>query len=264
MIADLTGRVALVTGGAAGIGRAVVELLVEQGATAVATDIAGDALDALADTSRSGRLHTARLDVTDRDAVQRVVDETATAHGRLDILVCSAGIVLADEEERTTNPAADWERCMAVNLYGTVHACEAAAPHLRRSGDGAIVTIGSISAHAARAASGPYPVSKAAVLRYTKGLAGVLAPDVHVNAVCPGAVWTGMQARIAAEIQRHRGNAVVEDESTFFARYESITPMRRPQTPRDVAAAVVFLASPDARNITGQCLHVDGGTIIRD
>jgi NAD(P)-dependent dehydrogenase (short-subunit alcohol dehydrogenase family) len=92
-----------------------------------------------------------------------------------------------------------------------------------------------------------------------------LAPDVRVNAVCPGAVWTGMQARIGEEIQRFLDpDSTSDDESSFFARYEATTPMRRPQTPADVAKAVVFLASLDAANITGQCLHVDGGAIIRD
>lgn len=109
------------------------------------------------------------------------------------------------------------------------------------------------------------PTSKAAALRYAKSLALTLAPDVRVNSVCPGAVWTGMQARISAEIQAFRGPGVApDDEASFFARYEATTPLRRPQTPEDVAKAVAFLASSDARQITGQCLHVDGGAIIRD
>ena len=265
MIADLSGRVAFITGAGSGIGRATAVCLAEQGATVEATDLDDEALHSLIGELSVQRAHATRVDVTVPAEVRLAVDEAAARHGRLDILVCSAGIVFADDAERRVDPAADWDRCMAVNLRGTVNACEAAIDHLRQRTDGAIVTIGSISAHASRATLGAYPVSKAAVLRYTKSLALALAPAIRVNAVCPGAVWTGMQARIAAEIRRLTGAADRDnDEKTFFARYEAITPMKRPQTPQDVAKAAAFLASPDAANITGQCLHVDGGAVIRD
>jgi NAD(P)-dependent dehydrogenase (short-subunit alcohol dehydrogenase family) len=104
---------------------------------------------------------------------------------------------------------------MAVNLYGMMNACEAATAHLQRSDDGAIVTIGSISAHASRVTAGAYPTSKAAALSYTKSLALTLAPGVRANAVCPGAVWTGMRQRIAAEPQRFTKSERQEDEASF-------------------------------------------------
>lgn len=275
MIADLTGHVALVTGAGSGIGRAVVRCFVEQGAVVEATDIDGAAIDALVADFGAERVHGSRLDVTAVDDVRTVVDAAVARHGRLDVLVASAGVVLADDSPSGRDPAADWDRCFAVNVRGTVHACEAALAHMRPRHSGAIVTIGSISAHSARATVGAYPASKAAALRYTKGLALQVAPHVRVNAVCPGAVWTGMQARILAESRRARiartsGTAATvptpqdDDERTFFAPYEAITPLRRPQTVDDVAKAVAFLASPDASNITGQCLHVDGGAVIRD
>ena len=266
MIADLAGRVAFVTGAGSGIGLATVECLLEQGATVEATDLCPDGLAGLGEAN-PGRLHVGSLDVTDRAGVGNAVGAAVDRHGRLDILVCSAGIVFASPDFRAEcqdDERADWDRCMAVNLHGTINACEAAISHLRRSDDGVIVTIGSISAHASRATAGPYPTSKAAALRYTKSLALTLAPAVRANAVCPGAVWTGMQQRISTELQRFTQAERPEDAASFFARYESTTPMKRPQTPADVAKAVVFLASPDAANITGQCLHVDGGAVIRD
>lgn len=263
MIADLDGRVAFVTGAGSGIGLATVECLLEQGATVEATDLRPDGLAGLAEANPE-RLGVHFLDVTDRAAVRDAVDAATARHGRLDILVCSAGIVFAGAAERQADERADWDRCMAVNLYGTVNACEAAAAHLQRSDDGAIVTIGSISAHASRVTAGAYPTSKAAALRYTKSLALTLAPAVRANAVCPGAVWTGMQQRISTEVQHFTHSERPDDEVSFFARYEAATPMKRPQTPADIAKAVVFLASPDAANITGQCVHVDGGTVVRD
>lgn len=263
MIADLDGRVAFVTGAGSGIGLATVECLLEQGATVEATDVRTDDLAGLIEANPE-RLHVRPVDVTERAGVRNAVEAAADRHRRLDILVCSAGVIFATDTERQADDRADWERCMAVNLHGTINACEAATRHLQRSDDGAIVTIGSISAHASRATAGAYPTSKAAALRYTKSLALTLAPAVRVNAVCPGAVWTGMQQRISTELQRFSQAEQPDDEASFFARYEAMTPMKRPQTPADVAKAVVFLASPDAANITGQCLHVDGGTVIRD
>jgi NAD(P)-dependent dehydrogenase (short-subunit alcohol dehydrogenase family) len=260
----MKGKIAFVTGAGSGIGRATAICLLEQGARVHAADRDERALRALVHDLGSGRVHTWSLDVTDRVGTRDAIDAAAADSGGLDVLVCSAGVVLASDEERVKDPAADWNRCLGVNLHGTVHACEAAAPHLGLGEGGSIVTLGSISAHSARHSGGPYPVSKAAALLYTKSLALGLAPAVRVNAVCPGAVWTGMQERIAAEIQKFTGTDAPDDETTFFARYIDITPMKRPQSVTDVAKAIVFLASSDAANITGQCLHVDGGTIVRD
>lgn len=168
MIADLTNHVALVTGAASGIGRAVVEVFVEQGATVWATDRDGDGLASLVDEFGADRVRAAILDVTDAVAVRSVTDAAVAELGRLDVLVCSAGVVLAGERPLGRDASADWERCFAVNVRGTVNSCEAALAHLRGRGSGAIVTIGSISAHGQRATVGAYPASKAAALRYTK------------------------------------------------------------------------------------------------
>lgn len=273
MIADLTGQVAFITGAGSGIGRAVAHCIVEQGAFVEVTDIDDANLASLVAELGPDHAHATRVDVISADDVRAAVDAAVSRHERLDILVCSAGVVLAEDRELARDSPADWDRCFAVNVRGTVHACDAVIPHMKGQGGGAIVTIGSISAHAARATEGAYPASKAAALRYTKSLALSLAPTIRVNAVCPGAVWSGMQARILAE-QRRAVQAMnpdagpvaasANDEATFFARYEAVTPLKRPQQPADVAKAVAFLASGDASEITGQCLHVDGGAVIRD
>jgi len=273
MIADLRGKTALVTGAGSGIGAAVVRCFVEQGAVVVASDVESNGVEQLADELGRDAVEAVRLDVTDATLCAQVVREAVVAHERLDLLVCSAGVVLADDREPARDTPADWDRCFAVNVRGVVNSCESVMPVMKSQGHGSIVTIGSISAHGARATLGAYPASKAAALRYAKGLALELAPTIRVNAVCPGAVWSGMQSRILAETRRvlHALDPSVplevptpNDKTAFFAAYEAITPLRRPQRPADVAKAVAFLASDDASEITGQCLHVDGGAIIRD
>ena len=135
---------------------------------------------------------------------------------------------------------------------------------MRERNHGKIINVASISGHSARGTAGAYGVSKAATLRYTKGLAVEEAPySINVNAVCPGAVWTGMQARSFDRPEdvdpRYAG---MEPYEAFLEYYAPMTPLRRPQTPEEVAATVAFLASDDAASITGQCIHVDGGAII--
>ncbi len=273
MIADLRGKTALVTGAGSGIGEAVARCFVEQGAVVVATDVNVDGVEQLAEELGRDAVKVVQLDVTDATQCAQVASEVAASHGHLDLLVCSAGVVLADDRELARDTPADWDQCFAVNVRGVVNSCEAVMPTMKSQGQGSIVTIGSISAHGARATLGAYPASKAAALRYTKGLALDLSPTIRVNAVCPGAVWSGMQSRILAETRRvvHALDPSVpleepstDDETAFFASYQAITPLGRPQRPVDVAKAVAFLASDDASEITGQCLHVDGGAIIRD
>ena len=131
---------------------------------------------------------------------------------------------------------------------------------------GKIINIGSMSAHAARNLGGPYPTSKAAVLRYTKGLAYELRNDnINVNAVCPGAVWTsfqkGLQAQSIENDKTLKDNDLYE---SFLQKYSDVIPMGRPQTTDDIGQTVEFLSSDSSKNITGQCIHVDGGAILRD
>jgi len=207
-----------------------------------------------------------RLDVTDQTSVDTAVAELLRRWGGIDILVNNAGVTADPQRETAGDREEDWERTLAINVKGTVRCCEAVIPSMREHRYGKIVNIGSMAGHAARRTGGAYAASKAAVLRYTKGLAIRLAPDnINVNAVCPGALWTRFSQQDMAAIQRHEPAFTgMDPEEVFRQIYMPLLPLGRPQEPEDVAKMVVFLASDDTRNVTGQDIHVDGGAILRD
>ena len=249
MLADLTGKAAVVTGGGQGIGRGIALILARQGAAVAVADVTRDEPKSVArEISALGRGSVAlRMDVSKQEQVEAAMASAIDAFGRVDILVNNAGI-----------GGGDWRSTFDVNVLGVVHSCEAILPHMKERRYGKIVNIASMAGHAPRRAGGAYAVSKAAVLRYTKGAAYELAPsNINVNAVCPGAVWTAFQ-------QSAIGQSADDPYEAFLERYRGVIPMGRPQSTEDVGKAVAFLASDDARNITGQCLHVDGGAILRD
>jgi NAD(P)-dependent dehydrogenase (short-subunit alcohol dehydrogenase family) len=197
--------------------------------------------------------------------VDRVVGRVIAEWGSLDVLVNNAGIPSAPGREAEDRDV-DWDATFAVNVKGVVHCCDAVAPHMRQRAYGKIINVASMSGHAARTTSGAYAVSKAAVLRYTKGLARSLAPHgINVNAICPGAVWTRFQE--AGALRRQRGDtslAGTDPEQIFRDQYEPVIPLGRVQSPEDIGKMAAFLASDDAGNVTGQCIHVDGGVVMRD
>lgn len=264
MLGDLTGGMAMVTGAGSGIGRGIAWALASQGAHVAVTDVDPDlAAETAAILPGVGGM-ALPLDVTEPKSIDGAVTSVEEQWGRIDILVNNAGVPADPQRESSWDREEDWDRTFDVNVKGTVRCCEACLPGMQRQGSGKIVNIASMAAHAQRRTSGAYAATKAAVLRYTKGLAMTLAPDrINVNAVCPGAVWTGFQARDMAPMA---GDEVDEASlrATFEAHYADVIPFGRPQTVDDVGNAVAFLASDAARNITGQCLHVDGGATLRD
>ncbi len=239
-------RVALVTGGARGIGRAIVLALARDGLD-VAFTYARDA-DAAARTARDvkelGRRVLARpSDAARADEAEKVVEATRAELGRIDVVVENAGIVGPDGWERI--PADDWHRVLDVNLLGPYFAVTSAAAELRRT-RGSAVLVASIAASSAYPEELVYSASKAGVVSLARSLAYALAPEVRVNALAPGWVRTDMtralhtRPKAAAEIVRG-------------------IPAGRWGEPEDVAAAAVFLASDGARFVTGETLVVDGG-----
>ncbi|HUY73048.1 MAG TPA: SDR family oxidoreductase [Candidatus Dormibacteraeota bacterium] len=248
---DLGGRVAIVTGGGTGIGRAVSLRLARSGVKAVLVNYSRSAKDAEStahDLQAMGVDAVAHeADVADENAVKRMVAACVERFGALDLLVNNAGttrFIPHPDLDALTDEV--WDEILSVNLKGTFYCCRAAAPELRK-GNGAIVNVASISAYRATGSSIPYAVSKAGIVQLTRALALSLAPDVRVNSVSPGLVSTRwFRSRFGDEA------ALAQEES--FAK---ATPLRRIASPEDVARAVVALLENDL--ITGQDLVVDGG-----
>ena len=266
MLADLKDRRALVTGAGSGIGAGIAWILATQGALVAVTDREIKSADEVVADIDADRALAVQLDVTDPASVHHAVTAIQRHWGGIDILVNNAGVPADPERAHSDDREVDWDRTFAVNVKGTVRCCAAWLPGMRQRRYGKIVNIASMAGHAQRRTNGAYATSKAAVLRYTKGLAiEVAADDVNVNAVCPGAVWTEFQRHDMAAI---RGRVAAPEDASleqfFEAHYASVMPLGRPQTPEDIGKTVAFLVSDDARGITGQCVHVDGGAIVSD
>src|SRR3989441_2963550 len=248
---DLAGRVAIVTGGGTGIGRATSIRLARAGAKAVVINYSRSAGEAESTAEELRALGSEavpfRADVAYESMVKAMVASTVERYGRLDVLVNNAGrthFIPHPDLDALTD--AVWNDILGVNLKGTFFCCRAAAPELKKAGD-AIVNIASIAAHRASGSSIAYAVSKAGVVQLTRALALALAPEVRVNSVSPGLVSTRWFS------SRFGDEAAAAQEEAFAKQ----TPVQKIATPDDVARAVIALLENDL--ITGQDLVVDGG-----
>ncbi len=266
MIADLTGKTALVTGAGMGIGEGIALTLACQGADVALTDLEAEGPARVAARIHDSKTMALKLDVTSQESVDTAVARVLEEWGRLDILVNNAGVSSAPGGQPSSSREVDWDVTFSINVKGVLRCCDAVVSHMKERRYGKIVNMASMAGHAPRLMGGAYAASKAAVLRYTKGLAAELASfNINVNAVCPGAVWTHFQQESVKARQDVDQELLKRDpHSAFVQVYAKIFPLGRPQTVEDVGKAVAFLVSDDACNITGQCLHVDGGAIIRD
>lgn len=245
---DWSGRVAVVTGAASGIGAATAKHLAARGAHVVGFDIdpVGLANTVEAIEAAGGAGTAAALDVADREAVQAEVDHAGEVHGRLDFVVNCAACFLARGSDVTPD---EWDRVLAVNVRGLSNVVQAARPLLARTAGAAVVNTASISAHVAQPARWTYNATKGAIVTLTKCMAMDLAPDgIRVNVVSPGWIWTPEVARAAA------GDRAAWEP--IWGRYHLL---RRLGEPAEVASAIAFLCSSDASFITGAELPVDGG-----
>ena len=245
---DLSGKVAIVTGSTRGIGLAIATAMRGRGAHVVISSEDAD------ETARvAGELDTLGItaDVTDTAALAALVDGTVARYGRLDILVCNAGIT------GVPGPFAgiemdDYDRVMAVNLRSQVVLANLALPHIAAAGGGAVILMSSLSSIRGNGRINAYALSKAGVAQLARNLAVEWGPrGVRVNAISPGFIRTPLSAPLFAD-------------DAFIARRMAMTPLRRPGEVEEIAGAAVFLASPAGAFVTGQNLVIDGGTAITD
>lgn len=252
---EFEGRVAIVTGGGTGIGRATSIRIAQGGAKAVVINYSRSDKDAKSTAEEVRALGAEatpyQADVADENSVKRMMEATVEREGRLDILVNNAGTThFIPHSDLDALTDAVWDEILRVNLKGTFFCCRAAAPELRKT-KGAIVNVASIAAHRASGSSIVYAVSKAGIVQLTRALALSLAPDVRVNSVSPGLVSTRWFR------QRFGDDEAVAQEEAFAGT----TPLKRIAGPDDVAQAIVALLQNDA--VTGQDLIVDGGKNIQ-
>ena len=265
MLGDLTGKRALVTGAGRGIGQGIAVALAEQGAAVAVTDLRAELTQETV-AQIEGETLVMALDVTDIASVDDTIGSVISQWGALDILVNNAGGGAPPGAKARENSDDAWDFAFAMNVKSAVHCCDAVIPHMKERRYGKIINIGSTGAHASFARSGPYFANKAAVLRYTKGLARELGSyNINVNAICPGAVWG--PSHVAGALQRQSRDPSLSGktpEEIFRDVYVPDRILSRTELPVDIGKMAAFLASDDTQNVTGQCLHVDGGMTLRD
>jgi 3-oxoacyl-[acyl-carrier protein] reductase len=249
---SIAGRGALITGAASGMGRATALLFADEGAQVAVTDLNEAGARAVAEeiAAAGGRARAFQLDVADLAQIQRVVDETAKAFGRLDIVINNAGIAIGGPIE-SANFESLWQRALDVMLTGPMRVIRAALPHLAASDAGRIVNIASTEALGAQSNSAPYTTAKHGLVGLTRSLAVDLgARGITVNCICPGPIRTGLTAGIPDEAKQK------------FARRR--VSLKRYGEPEEVAQLTLAFVLPSASYLNGVTLPVDGGFSIQN
>ena len=244
-------KVAIITGGGSGIGRAACQLFAEEGAKVVAADINLDgATETVELVRKTGEAVAVEADVSKEADAQKIADAAVEAFGTINILVNNAAAFIYGRVEDATE--ADWDRILAVNVKGPAFCVKAVLPVMKAAGSGAIVNIGSISSFIAQPDYVPYNTSKSAVLNFTRCLAMDLAPfNIRVNALCPGVTHTPALDQAMVELNFSPEDAQKEWGDPAL--------LKRVARPREIAHGILFLASDDASFVTGTHLLVDGG-----
>jgi 3-oxoacyl-[acyl-carrier protein] reductase len=250
---DLTGKTAIVTGSATGIGAAVAKALSRRGAKVVInyTKSQAEAEETAAEIrAAGGEPLLVRADVAEDAGCRRMAEETLKAWGRIDILVNNAGTTkFAAHHDLDALSADDFLWIYKVNVVGAFQMIRACAPAMRTHASGSVVNISSIAGVHGVGSSAAYAASKGALNTLTLSMARALAPEVRVNAICPAFVATRW---FADRFGKQAAEAIAEQQ-------RSVTPLKRAGTPEDIADAVAFFASPASRHVTGEMLLLDAG-----
>jgi len=257
----LADKVALITGGAAGLGREIVKCFLKEGARVIVTDINTKLGSQLAESTGCEFICQ---DVTNEDEWLVIIKIIESRYGKLDILINNAGIE-GPMSKATSSPETtslqDWKRVQSVNVEGVFIGCRAAIPAMRRSGGGSIINISSIAALLPTPEHVAYGVSKAAVRHLTMSIAMHCATDgskIRCNSIHPGTILTPMLERVIIEKSQERG---ISDKQ-MLTELKAEIPQGEFQLPEDIAAAALFLASDESKHITGLKMVVDGGNTL--
>jgi NAD(P)-dependent dehydrogenase (short-subunit alcohol dehydrogenase family) len=263
----IAGNVAVVVGGAQGLGLAIASAFAAEGAHVVIVDRDPAAGESARQLATAGEVQPLGLvaDVTDAPAIRDVARVISDRLGRCDHVVHAAAIGSGKFGFPFWNlEPSDWPRVLEVNLVGAVNVAHAFAPGMAEAGAGTFLFLGSVAGQIGSPTDPPYSASKAGLINFAQCAARDLAPfNVRVNTLCPGMVRTGLNQSVWkawADIQPEGGRLTYEEWAAEKIR-RSI-PLNRWQEPEDIAAMAVFLASPRARNITGQTINVDGGFVM--
>jgi NAD(P)-dependent dehydrogenase (short-subunit alcohol dehydrogenase family) len=244
----LTGKVALITGAASGLGAVAARLFAAEGARVVIADT-DDGADVVADIGAGGgEAVCIRTDVTSEADMTAAVACAVDTFGSLDVMYNNAGVMLSSDDNPVNTPLSTWDTTMEINVKGVMLGCRAAIPVMQKQGSGSIVNVASFVAHMGAATPQvAYTASKGAVLAMTREIAVIYARQgIRANALCPGPVMTPLLAKfLADDAQRERRLVHI--------------PMGRFGEPEEIAKAALFLASDDSSWMTGQSLIVDGG-----
>lgn len=255
----LADRVAFITGGGRGIGRAIALAFAREGAHVAVAARSRAQLDAVAAEARAAGREALALecDVSDSRSVQNAVGATFSKWGRLDILVNNAGTV--ERVKITDCDESIWNRTIAVNLTGTYLCTRAALPHMLKAGYGRIINIASVGARQAVPYAPAYTAAKHGVLGFTRAVAlETAARGITANAICPGWVDTDMAENAIAEITAKTGRTREQARKAL----EQMSPQQRIFAPEEVAAVALLLASDEGRGITGQAINLCGGSVM--
>ncbi len=274
----LENKVAIVTAAGRGIGRGIAVCLAAEGANIVINSYTRETTASTVDEIiKMGRKAIGVAgDITKPEMITQAVMDAIRAYGKIDILVNNVGGISKTPKEAGEDPlgqiAATWDTQYEQNLRAQVLMCEAVAPHFIKQRSGKMINVASVAGKPGFPGMDAYGTMKAAIIRYTQGLADRLGPsNINVNCVCPGIIYTDLWKYVAEGIINAQPELKGMDPREWFLGLfdgrqfipggNLPTPLRREQTVRDIGQAVVFLASEDAANISGQALNVDGGMI---